>query len=198
MPSWISSLPHNAGGLLLARADVESSFTEVMVWGIFILGLVVVLLILSRFIKGSVERSARSQEIPFGMTTADVDKLRDDAGVTPEEMKAIRQAMARRIRERAELEMRAKAQGLKPEVLLVRLEEEVRVKGAARVREQLGETPPVEIPNYTPPKPRGASLPKHLLPLLGKSDLELEDLQNAGFLSADDARLIREERGSAP
>ena len=83
MPSWTSSLPRE-GLLFLAQAGVEKAFVESLLWGILILGGVIVVFIAGRFIKGSVERKARSQEIPFGITTSDIDRLKTDAGVTPD------------------------------------------------------------------------------------------------------------------
>ncbi len=52
---------------------------------------------------------------------------------------------------------------------------------------------PKAPPEEVPVKP---SVPDRLVPLLSKSDAELEDLANAGFLSDEDFALVREGRSS--
>ena len=56
---------------------------------------------------------------------------------------------------------------------------------------------PAPVPKAPPPEvPTRPHVPDRLLPLLGKSDAELEDLSNAGFLSEEDAALLRARRDS--
>jgi len=200
-----------------AAAAPEEGFVEVLIWGICILLLVVALFVAKKWLRARAESAARAREITFGMSTADLEGLKK-AGLSEEELKRIRQAMGRRFLER-QLEEEKKRQ-LPPaaQAALARAEQEELAKKAGLASERVEEMPrPAARPPLTPPlpvqpppvfaapkarpaapttkaKPQPGSLPEELQRLLGRSDLEIDELVQAGFLSPEDARRVREAR----
>lgn len=163
----------------------EISFSEVLVYGVIITFLVIALFVLNRILRVSVGEKVKRTELPFGMSPTDLDKLKSSGTLTEEEMKQIRQAMGRRFIERARAEEEKKKIPANAELAL-------RMAEGERAPDATKSTHPV--PASAPPERRPPPLPEHLQGMLRKTDLELEEMRLAGFLSDEDIALIRSQR----
>lgn len=115
------------------------------------------------------------------MSPSDLDKMKERGDLTQEELVKIRQALARKMVERAEEEEREKAE---------RDSFGTKAKSKAEFVVPRPPEPKVETPKSTPtPEPPRAAtndLPTHLISLVGRNEIELEEMVQAGFLSDED------------
>lgn len=180
-------------GVFLGRDDVR----EVFFYGIAIAVAVVLLFLVTHLLRLYFTRRARRIELPFGIEPGDLDKLKRGGQLTDEELKAVRKAMSRRFLERTEEQEAAKHSPGKAEVILRLAEEEFLASrdrgGEASPREAEERMDSAETPAKPPPDRN--RLPAHLLPLADRSPMELEEMHQAGFLSAEDFRLLRDAQG---
>lgn len=177
----------------------DDDFFEMLIYGVAFVFVVLLLFVVNKVLKVGVGRRVRDQHTPFGMSAEDLDRLKQSGGLTDEELKRVKSAMAKKFLERAKAEEAARNQPAKAEILLAAAEAEV-------LRGKEPQTTPQNPPPVRPPLTRPAAveepeppaeqppLPEKLQPLAGKSDLELEELMMAGFLAEEEARQIRAAR----
>jgi hypothetical protein len=158
----------------------NEDFLELLLYGGGILFALIVLVILAQVLKAGINARVRNTSTPFGMGIDDVNKLHKEGRLTDEEMKAVREAMARQLVERTRAEQAVKSLPSKAEVALKIAEE------------QVASAPPAAKPAPRPADPPAAK-PEPLDPaaarlaaLAGKTDYELEQLRESGFLSEEE------------
>ena len=176
----------------------DSRFQEVFVYGFVFIFVLLFLFIIAKVMKSGIGNKLKNMETPFAMTPRELDKLKSDAGLTEEEIKRIRQSMARQMVERMQEEDRKKKLAGQAEVALRTLEARIEAEGIEKVKQQ--EVPAAGPPGATalqlptpPVAPRPALAP-HLEPLLSRSEVELEELAAAGFLNETDLRALLEAK----
>lgn len=196
-------------------------FKELALFGLGTFILLMALLIFFRLYRRS---QARSSDLPAGMTVQDLKKLEGKHLLSPEEMKRVREAMARQY---LDVEREKEKKSVPPDVSgleALRLEaERLQAQGIAKgtkgaegkvqvakqgadVAEQeiAGPTIPplppeaIESPGAAVPQTAPAQLPEHLQSMVGRSRTDLEDLLNAGFLTREEVDLVLVARGEAP
>ncbi len=173
----------------------SADFDELLYWGVIFVVLIVLLFIANRFFSWSIGSRLRNANPTFGMDITDVEKLRKKGGLTPEEEKAIRAAMSRRMLERVRTEEKLRSLPSNAPELLARIDAETARK--MKETEDPGILPkPLAIrpaPSPTGP-PASEPLPPEFDAFKNRPDHELDDLVRAGFLSDSDVRRIRESR----
>ncbi|MEO8377998.1 MAG: hypothetical protein ABI579_10035 [Candidatus Sumerlaeota bacterium] len=179
--------------------SIDDRFTEFVVYGIIFLVLIVLLVIVAVFMKKMMASRARNITTPFGMTQQEMDKLKQAGALTEDEMKRVRSAMAKQLVERFREEDNKKNMTGGAEVALASFEARVQNEGLDRVKNEefSGEKAPV-VPvekSVLIAQPSSIvkleTLPPNLQPLLGKTDMELEELAAAGFLTAEELAIVR-------
>ncbi len=164
----------------------------------------VLLFVLTRVLRHYFSRRVERMETPFGMSPRDLDKLRASGRLSEEEVKAIRRTMGKQFLERSEAQEAARKMPSKAEVALqlAEMEMQARREGEEKPEEKAQEEPPKPAPKPVesapvpePPEPEGERLPERLVALADKSDFELEEMVQAGFLTEDDSERIRGARG---
>jgi len=183
---------------ITASADLWSQYVSFApwAWGGFVLLIILLLgavlwVVYRRLSKRLGGRSDAEMMILKG--------LEESSAMTEEERRRVRTALARQYMRPAE-EPAKGAAGLSPLQQLAieaqRLEEEARLKAAQRAPQ------PPPLPDEAPPESARASsspaepdLPPMMRKLLGKSDIELEDMVAAGLLSEEDLEWVRRARG---
>lgn len=186
--------------------NVSSDVTELYVYAAILLGLILLMIIIKIVMKVYTATRVGSMKTPFAVSPEDLDRMKGAGQLTPEEARKVRAAMARQILERQREEEEARRQPPKAEIILSRAEEELRAQRAAtpgHAGPQPGtpgpspeQSPPREAP---PPEAEGEeeeapAIPARLRPFLGRSDVELEQLVEAGFLRREDYFLLLRER----
>lgn len=197
--------------LILAQVSVlfsDEDFIEVFIWGVAFLFVIVMLFILNRVLRDQLGNYVRGQRTPFAVTPSDLDKMKEEGLLSEEEAKAIRQAIARKVVERAEQE--AQAREAKTQGKLGQsgptLEKSMRAKAmrtlaemdAAKEREAppAAETAqPAALPADVPASKAPPALPAKLAPMANLNDLELEQMVQAGFIDEAEAEMVRAARG---
>lgn len=185
--------------------SIESTYTETLIWGGVFLFLVILLFICSKVLKSSIGRKLQNTTLPFAISPKEVEELKKRGALTDEEWKAVRAAQAKRLVERAKAEQRTREMPANAEVALAAAEAKLREKGAGEIAREspifvVGHgtaTAPAKVASPPPvPAPHGDDeIPQHLTPLLAKSDMELQELVDAGFLPPADAERIRRKAG---
>src|SRR5690606_23515737 len=130
-----------------------------------------------------------------------VNNMYKEGQLTEEEMKLVREAMARQIVERTKAEQEKRALPASAATALALAEEKLVAKklGAAEpggvspkpAPAPAAPAPPAPEPETVSTAPQVAD---HLRPLLGKSDLELDELCEAGFVTREDIEAVRNAR----
>ncbi len=177
----------------------DSRFQEVFIYGFIFIFVLLFLFIIAKVMKSGIGNKLKNMETPFAMTPRELDKLKSDAGLTAEEIKRIRQSMARQMVERMQEEDRKKKLAGQAEIALKTFEARIEAEGIEKVKQQ--EIPAagspiaaaLQVPTPPPVAPRPALAP-HLEPLLSRSDVELEELAAAGFLTEIDLRALLEAK----
>lgn len=162
-----------AGPANLAQGG--TTLTEFLVYMGILFALLIILILVKIFLGVYTARKLKNMGIPFGLTGEDLGRMKERGGLTEEEFKAVRAAMARKILEKTREEEEAKNLPPKADLLLTRAEQELRGMKQGEIRE---EAPP-------------SKLPPHLEPFHGKDLHELEELFAAGFLTREDFILLR-------
>lgn len=176
----------------------DEDFFEMLIYGVAFVFVVLLLFVVNKVLKVGVGRRVRDQHTPFGMSADDLDRLKQSGGLSDEELKRVKSAMAKKFLERAKAEEAARNMPAKAEILLAAAEQEV-LRGK---EPEPASAPPPTRPTLTRPPaakesipPAGPPpLPEKLQPLAGRSDLELEELIMAGFLTEEEAREVRAAR----
>ncbi|CAN5172718.1 hypothetical protein BH09SUM1_BH09SUM1_22710 [soil metagenome] len=166
-------------------ASTEEGYTEIIVWGVVIIGLVLALFIVSKVVKQSAAGKVRGIQNPFGMSAGDIEKMKERGGLTTEELQKIRQTMGRRFIERAKEEEEARS-GKAPTI-------DVLAAQYADAPKDPAPKPPLQRPMAPPPLDEPA-LPEHLRKLSSMADVQLGEMQTAGFISIEDLQAIRAMR----
>ncbi len=199
---------------------VDPDFSYVAIYGGICIILVLFLIILSRILRFSFGSKVKNTALPFAMTREDIERMKEEGEITDEEYKRIKETMSKRFIERVKAEEEARKRPGRADAVLKRAEDEVRAKSDLGILEDEPEASPVgkeekasspksaparapltrspeppqpEAVTEEPVKPR-SGLPSHLEPLLEKTDLELEDLRDVGFLSEEDMLLLRKAK----
>jgi hypothetical protein len=159
--------------------DDSEDFVEIILWGIGVLVALIALFGIKHWLAFTTARRIRESQTPFGMTRQDVDELKAKTGLTDEEAKAIRAAMSRRLVERTKAEQEAKQGPAKAEVALLAFEQQ-------HVAQQANQLAP-KVPSQPP-------LPPHMQRFVGQSEVELEQLRDAGFLTQEEFLIILRRR----
>ncbi len=202
----------SAGALAFTTFLVHEDVQTLMIYAIAVAVAVILLFVVARVLRHYFSRRTERIELPFGISPSDLDKLRTSGQLTEEELKAVRRAMTKQYLERTEAQEAARKLPPKAEAALqlAEMEATARREKEAEAQQAPGQEPAAPeqkqqpsprtkaAEESTPPKAPASlekSLPRRLAPLAAKSDFELEEMVQAGFLSEDDARLIRETRG---
>jgi len=195
------------------------TLSQILLYGVPVLILVV--LIVFTVVRG-MNRRKRRAEAEFSLKAGDLKGLEQKQLLTKEELKAVRQAMARQYLEfeKAEEEGKSIESSSALEALAreaARAEEELakkRTGGSApatatkvgplarpdtpdRPPPEKNSGPPEDIPAEKPMQPP-ANIPEHLRPHLERPEQELQDLFNAGFLSEGDLEILMKEKRRCP
>lgn len=155
------------------------------------------LFIFSRIAKRVADARVRRID-EAGIGVEELQRMQKSGALTPDELKKVRAAMARQYLDR-EKELQSKSFGSgRPALEFLaaeseRLEAELRNAPRPPSKAQPADTPPAP-PATAVDAPRDGELAARLRPLENASDLELEELRNAGFLSDDDVESVRENR----
>ncbi|MCB2155874.1 hypothetical protein KQI84_13410 [bacterium] len=166
-------------------------------WGAaFVVG-IIILMFVQHFIRQSVQKrssSLRGEEERLD----ELSQLKKRGLLSEEEMKRVREAMARKFVER-------QAEASKPaetgkgfsalEALAMEAERAESDLVAKKSEPKIPESPPPDAPGEPPP-PSRPRLPERLESLLKKTETDWEDMRNAGFLSDDDVELLRAARAA--
>lgn len=176
----------------------DQSFRETIIWGAIFIGLMVALFVLSKVLRFGIGSQVKGMTTPFGMSAADIEALKNKGGLSEEELKKIRAAMGRRFKERAKAEVEAKTKPANAAIMLQALEEKVVHQGAEELRRQEGIAPPVAPVVEFRPVVSGEIPPDRVVPPteVGPpvSDIELENMVNAGFITPEELAEIRRNR----
>jgi len=142
--------------------------------------------------------SSFDSSIPM-FSLRNLDEMVKKGLLTPEEAERVRARTREKanqaIQERLAAE-KAKAAAAPPPTAATPMDPIMAAIAKAKAEGQAAPKPapvPKAPPQEIPEKPR---VPERLVPLLSKSDAELEDLSNAGFLSEEDYAIVREGRNS--
>jgi pyruvate/2-oxoglutarate dehydrogenase complex dihydrolipoamide acyltransferase (E2) component len=181
-------MPALVTGLAAAPALWEE-FIELVLYGLGVFILLLVLIIVKKVMRASAAAKVRNMGIPFGGDGLDLHRLGQEGKLTPEEVAAIRRAIGRQIAEReAALEAARKL----PPVA------EVALGGT------VDQQPPPPAPRQAAPRPAPTAppaaepVPPALRALVDKSDFELDQMVDAGFIdraTVEQARQWRRDRG---
>lgn len=196
------------GTSLLGQVDID--LTELLIYAAVFLVLTIGLVLVKIFLGVYTARKIRNMRTPYGLSGEDLGKLKERGGLSEEEFKAVRAAMARQILERTREEEETKNLPPKAAIILSKAEMELREKarqagsgdGTGQTQEQPA-SPPDSQPDKKPPKeplkeqaPPRRELPDHLRQLVDKSEVELEQLLIAGFITREDFLMVRDfQRG---
>ncbi|MCC5876531.1 MAG: SHOCT domain-containing protein [Candidatus Sumerlaeia bacterium] len=190
----------DTGISLLGQVDVD--LTELLVYAAIFVVLTIGLVLVKIFLGVYTARKIRNMRTPYGLSGEDLGKLKDRGGLSEEEFKAVRAAMARQILERTREEDEAKKLPPKAAIILSKAEMELREKarnaGDKTPQEEISpseQEPPPETPAEQPqakPEPPPIELPEHLRQMVDKPEVELEQLLVAGFITREEYLLIRE------
>ena len=164
---------------IVLLGSVEDDIIEVVIYGGIFVVLVILLILVKIFYGVYAKRKVRNMRVPFGLAPEDLGMMKEKAGLTEEELKAVRASMARQMLERDKAEKEAARMPKKAEAILSMVEAEV-----------LGGKPPARKPE-NPPAPL---LPAHLQQFATMPDLELEQLHEAGFLDDESLGVLRRHR----
>ncbi|MCC6545778.1 hypothetical protein IT570_01320 [Candidatus Sumerlaeota bacterium] len=188
---------------MMGAFGIDEQFTEFIVYGIVFFVLVVLLVFLSIFMKKVMASRARNITTPFGLSPREMENLKQSGGMTEDEIKRVRAAMAKQIVDRyREEENKMKMTG-GADLALAAFEARVVAEGVEKLKkEEMGSGQPGPPPVAAPApatrqvpvpqeQPMSPSIPSHLEHLLGRSEMELESLLAAGFLTVDDFALLR-------
>jgi hypothetical protein len=181
---------------LLAQglADLISNedYFEMLLWGIGFVFVIIGLFILNRVLRIGIGGRVKSQTTPFAMTPEDLDRLREEGQLTEEEMKKIRASMSRQFLQRVQEEEERKKKPAKADIAL-EVETSLAEETTAGSPTTPAKRPPLERAPAPPPSPAD-KLPEHLRPMVDKSDLELEELRTAGFITPEEVQQVRRAR----
>ncbi|MBI1292417.1 hypothetical protein GC173_14455 [bacterium] len=168
----------------------DAAFQDVLFWGVIFVILIIVLFLASRFFSWWIGSRVKDRSTVFGMDLGDVESLRKKGGISPEEEKAIRAAMSRRMLERVKEEDKIRNLPPKAAVVLGAIDAET-----AKQMKAAGDPGilPKPIAAVAPPV-KEDKLPPEFDLYLEASDMELENLLQAGFLSDSDVSRIRRAR----
>lgn len=179
----------------------DQEFRETIIWGAIFLGLMVALFVLSKVLRFGIGSQVKGMTTPFGMSAEDIEALKSKGGLNEEELKKIRAAMGRRFKERAVAEVEAKTKPGNAAIVLRALEEKVIQQGADQLRRQEGIAPPVAPMSEFKPFVAGEipleriALPTEVGPPV--SDMELENMVSAGFITPEELAAIRRDRAQS-
>ena len=180
-----------AVGVFFSDAD----FMEVFIWGFIFVFIIIFLFILNRLLRLQIGSKVKRSQLPFGMSPADLDKLKETGQLTDEELKRIRHTLARKIVERAEEEERIKNQDpLAQQASTVG--KELHKEEIERLRDLKVDLPekPRQERRIIPDNDPRTGLPPHLQQLVSKNVMELEELEAAGFITSEDRERIRKAK----
>ena len=168
--------------VLAAAGDPWEEFIELVLYGLGVFILVLALIIVKKVMRASAAAKVRNMGIPFGGDGLDLRQLGQEGKLTPEEVAAIRRAIGRQIAEReAALEAARKL----PPVA------EVALAGAIDPQ-PAPPAPRPAPPRPAPPAPPAAEpVPAALRALVDKSDFELDQMVDAGFIDRATAEEVR-------
>lgn len=177
-----------------------------LIWGILFLFVIIGLFVVSRLLRATAESRVKGQVTPFAMTPEDIDKLKAKGKLTEEELKKVREAMARKFLERAKEEEETRRKPVDAAVALAAEEERI-LRGEAKDpamppsdEPEKRESPEDMMPEPEPDAGRenpAEALPERLRLMLEKSGEELEELRAAGFLDEADLELIEKVKGKS-
>ena len=140
---------------LLAQVSVlfsDEDFIEVFIWGVVFLFAIVLLFIINRVLRDQLGRYVRSQRTPFAVSPEDLERMKKAGQLTEEELKAIRQTVARKVVERAEQEAATALQSGARSGNTI--EDSIRRKAALHLAEQNPPAPPPTAKDDEPPPDR--------------------------------------------
>lgn len=173
----------------------DQRFTELFIYAFAFAFLIILLFIISRGLKLGIGSKVKGMDLPFGLGPEDMEKLKKSGQLTEEELKRVKQAMSRQIVERAKAEEAKRQLPEKAEIALQAAEAEL-VREALKSKFQ--EPPDVPSSPPSPAEPAPSLLTAPLSPALEsmrhKSDIEIDELMSAGFLSSEDAAALRRAR----
>lgn len=177
---------------------VDERFVESIIYGIIVLIIIILLIIFANFFKKMMASRARNITTPFSMTPREMDKLKASGGLTDEELKRVRASMSKQMLERYREDENKKKLAGRAELALTSFEARVQAEGVEKVKQEEFNAPPATPVESRPAKvaavPPAATtppLPPNLQSLVGKSDVELEALLAAGFLTAEELAAVR-------
>ncbi len=175
----------------------NNEFLELLLWGGGFFFVIILLFIFVPFFKARINANINSTQMTFGMDVKDIDRLKEKGFLDEEEMKKVRRAMAKNLVERTKAEQE-KVKIPPSAAAALALAEQEALAGKKETSAELATEPvaPVEVPADPAPEqaPPTNSLPEKLTSFAAKSDFELEQLQEAGFLTPEEAALIQEAR----
>jgi len=157
---------------------------------------IVVLFVAKWFMRSAAESRVRSRTAD-SVTIRDLEDLKKAGKLTPDEMKRVREAMARRfIETQKEQAEKATNAGLTAEQVL---EREAALADIELEKQRLSKPQPPDAPPPTAGRPAPSPsaeprLPEKLAALAEHSGFEWEELRNAGFLSDEELALLRNHR----
>lgn len=177
---------------------VDADVRRLFIYAGILLGLILLMIIVKIVMKVYTAGKVSGMRTPFGVSPEDLEKMRSEGRLTPEEARKVRAAMARQLLERQKAEEEARRLPPKAEVILSRAEAELREgrkppPAEQEDREAPKEPPPTPAGNGGSPE-AGPDIPPRLRVHLDRSDVELEQLVEAGFLDRDDYLLLLQER----
>lgn len=166
---------------------------------------VVAYFVIQRIVRAAVARRVRRAGTGAPETSfQDLSKLKAKGVLTEEEAKAVRAALARQFldeqKQRAAPPPAKDAKGFSALDALASeaplLEEQLRARRGAPPPSDA--PPDAADPAKPEPAPDSDGLPERLERLAGADDVVLDELEGAGFLSAEDTALIRARRKAKP
>lgn len=188
-------LLHIASGTLQTFFDNEDFF-EMLVYGILFVFVIIALFIVNRLMRDSIGSRVRNRSLEFGMTIQDLDRMREAGEISEEEYKEIKSSLSRRYMEIAKEAEEKRRKSMNAEVALQAEEAKFLKEGAPpKVEPEEPELSSEPSKVYTQ-ESSGAKVPERLEPFMGMGDVELDELNAAGFISDEDyyeVKRLREE-----
>lgn len=197
---------------------LEDWVVNLIIYGIVVAVLIIALFLVMKLIRRGVDTRIHHFD-DQSLKMQDLKKLEGEGLLSAEEMKRVREAMARRfLEETKEKEERERLKGVSaleelrleaektgqpdpsesepPEKEPTRALEEQPAPSRDSLPPPPDSSPAQTTPSPVSPSPTAPSLPERLRSLAAKSEAELEDLLNAGFLEPQDYELILAHRKS--
>ncbi len=181
--------------------------TEILTDTVFLVFLAVFVGIVAMIIRAYSKKSVSKHELDFGMLPSDLEKLKESGELSEEEYKEIRSRLNKRFVERLkqeqEIQKRPEAekylQSAEKEVLQGQSQKESKTGAALDEEASEQNNTPMMAGRFQDLQKREKEIeesefPDRLRVHLKKSTMELEGLQQAGFLTADDLNLIEVEK----